>query len=140
MRWIDTTDLKNWASRRDCQGFFPLVIRHLIRATMNNITSIVFPAGDSIISPGWDGRLESKEETEYIPEGLSVWEIGTNQDIKRKAEEDYQKRKQNPLGLNSFEVTFIFITPRIWSSKDEWITEKRKKEFWKMLEFMMQQY
>ena len=38
MRWIDTTDLKNWASRRDCQGYLPLVIRRLIRATVADIS------------------------------------------------------------------------------------------------------
>jgi len=69
MKWIDTTDLKNWASRRDCQ--------------------------------------------EYLPEGLSRWEVETNQEIKRKAEKDYQKRKTDTLRANPTETTFIFVTPRI---------------------------
>jgi len=131
MRWISSTDLENWASRRDCQAYLPLVIRRLIRATISRINFISFPAGDSIIYPGWDGRLESKEKTEYIPMGLSVWEIGTNRNIKNKAEDDYQKRKKNSSSLNPSEITFIFITPRIWSKKDKWIKEKNKEKFWK---------
>ena len=57
MRRIDATDLENWASRRDSQDCLPLVIRRLIRATVNMINSISFPAGESIVYPGWDGRL-----------------------------------------------------------------------------------
>jgi len=131
MRWINATDLKNWALRRDCQEYLPLVIRRLIRATISKINYISFPAGDSIVYPGWDGRVASNEETEYIPKGLSVWEIGTNKNYRKKAEEDYQKRKQNLLGFNPSETTFIFVTTRIWREKDKWIQEKKKEKFWK---------
>jgi hypothetical protein len=131
MKWIDSKDLQSWAQTRDCQGYLPLVIRRLIRSTVSSIRSISFPAGDSIVYPGWDGKLESLEETEYISKGLSVWEIGTNQDIKRKAEDDYQKRKQDTLGLNPSETVYIFTTPRIWTNKEQWVDEKRKEKFWR---------
>ena len=131
MQWIDTTNLKNWASRRDCQEHLPLVIRRLIRATVIDISHINFPAGDSVVYPGLDGILNVTESTEYLPEGFSVWEIGTNQEIKRKAEEDYQKRKENTLGADPAERTFIFVTPRIWSDKDKWCVVKEKEGFWK---------
>jgi len=131
MKWINSTDLKSWAQTRDCQENLPSVIRQLIRATISNIKSISFPAGDSIVYSGWDGILESLEETEYIPKGLSVWEIGTNQDIKKKAEEDYQKRKQDTLDLNPSEAVYIFVTPRIWAQKKKWVDEKKKENFWR---------
>jgi hypothetical protein len=131
MRWIDTTHLKIWAPRRDCQGHLSLVIRRLIRATAENISQILFPAGDSIAYPGWDGLLESASDSEYIPKNFSVWEIGTNQNIKEKAEEDYQKRKENPLGAIPAETIFIFVTPRIWAGKNEWRLEKQKEGIWK---------
>ena len=35
MRWIDATDLENWASRRDSEEYLPFLIRRLIRATLN---------------------------------------------------------------------------------------------------------
>ncbi|MCD6407798.1 XRE family transcriptional regulator, partial [bacterium] len=133
MRWIDATDLKNWASTRDSQEYLPLVIRRLIRATVNRINFLSFPAGESIVYPGWDGILKSEEETEYIPKGLSGWEVGTDQSIRKKAEEDYQKRKQNPCDLNPSETIFIFVTPRVWTKKkkDEWVTEKKEEKFWR---------
>jgi hypothetical protein len=131
MKWINSTDLQNWSQTRDCQGYLSFVIRQLIRATISNIKSISFPAGDSIVYSGWDGILESLEETEYIPKGLSVWEIGTNQDIKKKAEKDYQKRKQDTLGLNPSATVYIFVTPRIWAQKEKWVDEKKKEKFWR---------
>lgn len=131
MRWIDAIDLKNWASRRDSQEFLPLLIRRLIRATVNKINSISFPAGESIVFSGWDGRLESKEETEYIPKGLSLWELSAEKDIKTKAEKDYKKRKKNPLVPNPSEATYIFVTASVWRNKDKWMEEKKKEKFWK---------
>ena len=131
MMWIDTNALQNWASRRDCQGDLPLVVRRLIRATATDITHIDFPAGDSVVYPGWDGVLQTSVATEYLPQGSSRWEVGTSQDIKRKAEEDYQKRKEDPRGVKPEETTFISVTPRIWSEKDEWSSEKRKERFWR---------
>lgn len=131
MKWVNSTDLEYWASSRDCQEFLPLVIRRLIRGTVNNINSISFPSGKNVVYPGWDGRLESSEKTEYIPEGLSLWEISTTEKIKEKAEYDYQKRKQNPLGYDPSDATFIFVTPRIWLKKEQWVNEKKKEKFWK---------
>jgi hypothetical protein len=131
MIWIDSTDLKNWADRRDCEETLPLLIRRLIRATVNRIKFISFPAEESIVCPGWDGRLESCEETEYIPMGSSVWEIGKNKDIKTKANKDYQKRKQDPRYINPSETVYIFVTPRIWTNKDKWVDDKKKDNFWK---------
>lgn len=131
MKWIDSKDLENWAGRRDCQEILPFVIRRLIRATVNSIKSISFPSGDNIVYSGWDGKLESVERTEYIPEGLSLWEISTDEDIKRKADSDYQKRKQDPLGYDPSETVFIFVTPRIWTKKEKWTNEKKNEKFWK---------
>jgi hypothetical protein len=131
MKWIDAKDLENWAERRDCQEILPLLIRRLIRVTVDEITSISFPSGEGIVYPGWDGKLESRKETEYIPLGLSVWELSTQKNVKVKAEEDYVKRKENPLGVNPRETTFIFVTPRIWLEKNEWFSKKKQEGFWK---------
>ena len=133
MKWIDSTDLKIWAQRRDCQDHLPLVISRLIIATStsSSIKFISFPEGDAIVQPGWDGKLESLEETEYIPKGLSGWELGTNKDIRKKAEEDYKTRSQDPNGLKPSETTYVFVTPRVWTKKDEWVREKKKDKIWR---------
>jgi hypothetical protein len=131
MKWIDSTDLRNWANRRNCQDTLPQLVRKLIRATSNSIQSIKFPSGENVLIGGWDGILEVTEETEYLPAGISLWEFGANKDPRGKADDDYEKRTKNPLGFNPTESTFIFVTPRLWTKGEEWITEKKKDAIWK---------
>lgn len=132
MKWIDTYDIeKLWAGRRDCQESLPLLVRKLIRATTQSINNINFPAGESIAHGGWDGILNISEENEYIPIGTSLWEFGSSKDPKTKAESDYSKRTTNPLGFDPTDSTFIFVTPRLWQNRAEWIEEKKKEGIWK---------
>jgi hypothetical protein len=131
MKWIDTTHIKTWALRRDCQEHLPLLVRKLIRVTSNSIKSISFPSGENVLIGGWDGILEVYEETDYLPIGLSVWEFGTNSDIKGKADDDYNKRTANPLKVDPKNTTYIFVTPRLWTKKQEWIDEKKAEGVWK---------
>lgn len=131
MKWIDSTDLRNWANRRDCQETLPLLVRKLIRSTSKTIQSIKFPSGESILLGGWDGTLDVTDETDYIPSGISLWEFGTSKDPKGKADDDYAKRVLNPLGYNPAKSTFIFVTPRIWQNAKEWVEEKKKDGIWK---------
>ncbi len=131
MKWIDTANLRSWASRRDCQDQLPLLVRKLIRATSSSIKKISFPAGENVLIGGWDGILEVSEETDYLTLGTSLWEFGTASDIKGKADGDYEKRKGNALGFNPADATYIFVTPRLWTKKDEWIAEKNLELFWK---------
>lgn len=137
MRWIEETDLKDWAGRRDCQENLPLLIRYLIKATIKDIHYLCFPAGDGINHSGYDGRLETNSGNEYIPKGISVWELSAKKDKQKKAEEDYQKRKKDPLCINPAEATFIFVTPRIWKDKDKWSYEKKEENYGKMFDVMM---
>jgi hypothetical protein len=60
----------------------------------------------------------------FVPEGLSAWELGTNADIKAKAEEDFKKRSDDALGLPQMETTFVFVTSRWWPGKSDWAAAK----------------
>jgi len=131
MIWIDAKELQNWAGRRDSQSTLPYLVRRLIRATCGNIDTVSFPAGDSISKAGWDGILNTKSGNEFVPEGVSVWEFGTDQSIKTKADSDYKKRCLNPLGINPSNTTFVFVTPRAFTKNRKWIDEKRATGFWK---------
>ena len=93
------------AGRRDCQETLPLLARKLIRATSNSIQNIIFPAGESIQHGGWDGVLEVIQGTDILPSGTSLWEFGSDRDPKTKAEKEYVKRTNNPLGFIQSEST-----------------------------------
>lgn len=128
--WVDATTLQAWANHLNAQGDLPKVVRRLIRATIPSLQKVQFPAGESVQVGGWDGVLEASESNEYVPPGRSVWEFGTNRDPKTKADKDYQKRCQNPLGIDPATTTFIFVTPRRWANKDAWVNEKTRDRLW----------
>lgn len=128
---VTGTDLDDWASRRDAQSQLPRLVRRLIRATVDPITRLDFAADEAVQMGGWDGILECPAGGTFVPAGLSGWELGTTRDSKGKADDDYTKRKLNPLGLNPADTTFVFVTPRRWGGKTAWVSEKRADGFWK---------
>lgn len=131
MKWIDTSDLKFWASKPTAKADLPLLISRLIRATTTKITSLSMPKGKSTFRGGWDGIVVTPEGTEFVPEGVSLWEFGTTGDAKGKADGDYDKRTADPDGYDMAESTFIFVTPQSWEKADEWVAEKKKEGKWK---------
>src|SRR5262249_55549456 len=77
IRWVDATDLSQWADRRVAQGSIPELLTRLIRAATGLAPKVIFPADESIQFAGWDGTCEVAVGTEHVPEGSSGWEIGT---------------------------------------------------------------
>jgi hypothetical protein len=128
---VGATDLHRWADRLEARSRLPELLRRLIYATPSSIDRIAFPAGEAIQQGGWDGILFAESANLYIPDGCSVWELGVNSKVKAKADEDYRKRTQAPLGLKPQETTYVFVTPRRWSGKDGWASERHAEGIWK---------
>jgi hypothetical protein len=79
---------------------------------------------------GWDGIVDAPEGNTFVPDGFSVWELGVNRDVKGKADGDYQKRCEDPLGVVSAETIFVFVTLRRWGGKDDWVRKKNDEGIW----------
>lgn len=126
----DASDLEQWSARRESQGDLPKLVRALIRASTPTATAMDFPAGDDIIYSGWDGVLDLPTAQEYLPEGPSVWEFGTNQEVTDKATADFKKRTANPLGKVLADTTYVFVTSRRWPGKEKWLS-RRTPAGWK---------
>jgi transcriptional regulator with XRE-family HTH domain len=132
LRYIDVTDLDHWAARRDGQGSIPELLSKLIRAGYGADAELRFPSDEAVQLPGWDGVSTVIAGREYVPEGVTGWEIGTQRnDIKGKADDDYEKRTLDSYGLDKANSTFMFVTPRGWSTKDKWLQERRSDGKWK---------
>lgn len=130
IRYVNGTDLAQWAERRDGQASMPTLIAKLVRASGG--ASLHFPPDEAVQFAGWDGTTQAAIASEYVPAGSTGWEIGTQREgIAGKANEDYTKRTKDPLGLEPKESTFVFATPRPWPKKDEWAREKRDQGAWK---------
>lgn len=131
MKWITSRDLINWAPQRDCQEHLPLLIRKLIRSETSIVKNILFPMGDNIVQSGWDGKMNSSEETTYLPIGDSVWEIGCLKDFKGKIEGDFAKRTENSKDIDRAQTTYVAVTPYVWAGRQEWIDKKNADAKWK---------
>ena len=127
----NAADLAQWANRHDAQGLLPKLIRRLILATSSDITRIGVRSEEGIRYPGFDGVIEAGKGNAFVPTGLSIWEMGVNQDAKGKAESDYTKRTEDPLEVDPTRTTFVFVTPRRWPGKENWVKDKRASGIWR---------
>ena len=122
---VDGTDLDLWARRRHAQAYLPVLVRRLVRATARQVEELSFASGEGVQLGGWDGIVRATEGDVHVPCGVSGWELGTNSGVKGKADDDYDKRRRDSLGLEQEQTTFVFVTPRRWGGKEDWIREKR---------------
>lgn len=129
MKFITSTDLKQWADTKECQQLLPELIKRLIDTSVSNVCRISFPSGDATFLPGWDGIVSCEESIDTVPAGISLWECGSTDDVSGKINRDFNKRDDNPLGYNKEESTFVFVTPRIWEGAEKWI--QTHSEGWK---------
>lgn len=121
---VDATQLDAWGKAREAWTVFPELIRRLLAATPG-VTGVSIRAGDGVSLEGWDGVAESSG-TSYLPAGTLALEFGTGKSsMKTKADNDYENRVCNPVGLDPRSTTFVFATPRRWSRKGQWASERR---------------
>lgn len=132
MRWIEAHDLVQWAGTRDGQERMPELISRLLIAAHGPSAALRFPSGDSVQHSGWDGLSETLSGSAYVPAGSLAWEIGSQRTkITQKADEDFEKRMDKPLGVDPATTTYMFVTPQRWPQKSRWLEEKRKLGVWK---------
>lgn len=131
MELITYDDLNRWADTVESEALLPRLIALLIYETAPLSTKIDMPWDSATRLGGYDGKVICEEETHFVSKGNSVWELGTNKNCKGKADDDYQKRKSNPLGIDPGECTFYFVTNRVWTKKDDWVHKRISEGFWK---------
>lgn len=128
---IDRTHLEQWADMQSAKGDFPELIQRLVYASVAPyLEKCNIPYGSAVYMGGSDGEVDATQQTEYIPQGKSLLEFGTNKGVQSKADDDYSKRSSDA-SINHAEITFIFMTPRVWKKKDEWVESKKKDGRWK---------
>ena len=132
VRWVSAEDLAAWANRIDGVASLPTLLAHLIRATHGSAINLRFPSEEGIRHPGWDGWTLADQASLYVPQGGAGWEIGNQRDgIAGKASDDYAKRTAKPGPLDPASSTYIFVTPRHWPQKHDWIKARRAEGAWR---------
>lgn len=123
---IDASQLSRWATTRDAPARFPELMRRLLAAAPG-VTNVSVRAGDGISAPGWDGRAESSGAP-YLPVGSLCLEFGVGSRPKQKADEDFEKRRDDSLGVDPAKSIFVFVTPRRWSEAAAWAQSRRAED------------
>lgn len=122
-------------NQHECSGLIPEFVYTLIATTASKdyLEKFYLPYGDDVSLKGFDGIVSYSQNHPYIPKGLSVWEIGTNKDPKRKFDEDFSKAKEKLSKLsqdvNIHYVTYVAVFPRTisYQNKENWIRQKKKE-------------
>lgn len=127
----DATDLNRWADIRSAQADLPRLVRRLILAENDQVQRVEMRGGEGVGLTGYDGFVEASRATPFVPEGLSVWEMGVGGDPGAKAQRDYRSRTDNPQGIDPTEHTFVFVTPRRWEDKKDWEQRKCAEGIWR---------
>lgn len=134
MRWISSSDLQK-NSGKEFEVILPELIRKLIISSCTSFPDIHIPVGDSIYKPGWDGECKSDERYEYVPQGISLWEWGRDDDFLGKCNEEYRKRTSQTDENERNISTFVFVTPKRWvkpkQGKSKNVKTLKSKNEWK---------
>jgi len=117
---ITASHLAQWPEidSQDSRPRFPELMRRLLVETPQ-ASEISIRTGDGTSLAGPDGVAIFKEPTKLLPSGRLLFEFGTNKKIKDKADTDYDKSKEKALPNE----TFVFVTPRRWQGKHDWVAE-----------------
>ena len=126
---IKARQIEAWADTIEARHRLPILLRTLINSTGEGLSRVDFPGHDDAQRSGWDGRVEAAAATPWIPQGMSGWEFGVNQDARSKADKDYAKRLSIPAKERA-RCTFVFVTPRAWLAKDAWAQTKSAAGDW----------
>lgn len=130
--YVTANDIKEWTAtrKRESEEILPKLVEKLVNASCK-LKSINFHSGDSVAIGGWDGIIAIEEGNEFIPAGKCGCEVGTDSNVLKKAEEDYEKRTKIPDPLVLNESTFVFVTSRLWAKRDIWVNGKKEERKWK---------
>ena len=129
---IEARQVEEWAARNiAARDRLPVLLRRLVHATGRELRRVDFPGYDNAQRHGWDGQVEADAATLWVPKGRSFWEFGVDQRPKVKANSDYRARVGALPPGERANCTFVFVTPRNWSSKDEWVRGKETTGDWK---------
>lgn len=125
-------DIEGWVDRSiAARARLSVFLRTLVNSTGGDFTKVDFPGNDDAERPGWDGYIEAVKSTSKIPSGISGWEFGTNKDINAKADSDFAKSVRASTKAERDQTTFVFVTPRNWANKANWLNKAKAKEQWK---------
>lgn len=128
---ITAAHIETWSEKIEARSLLSVLLRRLVNSTGAEVLACDFPAYDKSQTHGWDGIVESSNATPWVPSGISGWEFGCDKKPRSKASDDFNARVKSTPESERKGTTFIFVTPKNWPKKDDWIKEFKSKNKWK---------
>lgn len=129
---IKANDIEGWvADNLQARARLAVLLRTLVHSTGRGLSKVDFPGNDDSQRKGCDGVVEASEGAPWVPSGRSVWEFGTDEDVKRKANKDFRKSVEAIDDDERLETIFVFVSPRRWAGKTAWQREQRQLKKWR---------
>ena len=124
--------LDEWPNNnKSARHLLPVLLRRLVHTTGQQLSEVDFPGFDNAERPGSDGRTVAGTVTAWIPQGTAHWEFGVDRKPGPKANDDYENRTRLVPPSERQDSTFVFVTPRNWPGKADWVKRKMDVGEWK---------
>lgn len=131
MPLLDADRLADWGRSTDSENKVPELLLRLAWASSGRLLRTgEFRTGRGIQLGGYDGFTDSVGGDEFLPSGPAVWEIGTQENPERKAQDDYEKRTAKPGPVNPAATTYIAVTSRRWARRADWEADRNAERVW----------
>lgn len=127
---VSATQIETWSASSRARELLPRLVRRLCFGS-GTIDAADMPGGDSINRPGWDGVLRVRDGSAWLPTGQSFWEMSCESKPQTKATSDFKKRTAQTPSEQRAESTFVFVTPRRWAGKANWLSKSNANSEWK---------
>lgn len=125
------SDIIRCADYQIARSDLPTLIGRLIRADNDRVVRLEMRSEEEVNGGGFDGEVFAQVATPFVPEGFSIWEVGTSKDPADKAQKDYKKGTDSPGDVDIANTAFVFVTPRHWPGKNDWAKKKMDDPKWK---------
>ncbi len=123
--------IKEWGAGDTGDRQLPELVIRLIRAEIPAAGEVQGATGRETVRPGPDIKVKSPRRTRHIPQGESVWEVSTRQDVLTKAKEDINNalaRMEDD--AEAKRTHFVFVTTQSWAASANWKAKEASKKQW----------
>ena len=129
---IKANQVHQWPDHNlSARQLLPVLLRRLVHSTGQELSRVDFPGYDNAEIKGRDGQTVAGAASPWVPLGRSCWEFGVNKDPRNKAAKDYAARTGSISVSERQDSTFIFVTPRQWPRKNDWVERMNSAGDWK---------
>ncbi len=128
--WLDGARIQDWSGRPEAENRLPELVRRLVAATVpsDRLRRCDFPSGTDTRLGGFDGIVEADGgSVQFVPSGLSCWELSVRRDWRKKIRADLDKRTSQLSEEERARTAFVAVTARRLEGKERFRTKLREE-------------